>query len=165
MISWTAVWAIVMGLASLVAAYYVIRSKDLVYASSALAILGSMVAAELAILGLGIVSAFLIIVYVGAAVMFIIITVSLLGLRGDERRNSGVGVLVALLTAALWLGVALSAGIYGLYVAPHPVGMTAAVGGLLSRYALVVALIVIAQAATLVEAISVARRGGGNGGK
>ena len=160
--SWLLAWALVMGLVSLIAAYYVVRAKDFVYASSALAVLGSIVAADLAILGFGIISAFLVIVYVGAAVMFIIITLSLLGLREDERRNSGKGFVVALLVAVLWFGVALSAGIYGLYVAPQPVSMTTAVGGLLSRYSLVVALIVIAQAATLVEAISVARRGKGN---
>ncbi|MDP7981947.1 MAG: NADH-quinone oxidoreductase subunit J family protein [Conexivisphaera sp.] len=160
--NWLFVWALVMGFVSLIAAYYVVRAKDFVYASSALAVLGSIVAADLAILGFGIISAFLVIVYVGAAVMFIIITLSLLGLREEERRNSGRGVIVALLVAALWSGVALSAGIYGLYVEPQPVSMTTTVGGLLSRYSLVVALIVIAQAATLVEAISVARRGRGN---
>jgi NADH-quinone oxidoreductase subunit J len=160
--NWLFTWAFVMGIASLIAAYYVVRAKDFVYASSALAVLGSIVAADLAIVGFGIVSAFLVVVYVGAAVMFIIITLSLLGLKEEGGRSSDRGVIVALLTAALWSGVALSAGVYGLYVAPQPVSMTTAVGGLLSRYSLVVALIVIAQAATLVEAISVARRGRGN---
>lgn len=160
--SWLAAWAFVMGVASLVAAYYVVRARDFVYASSALAILGSIVAADLAILGFGVVSAFLIIVYVGAAIMFIVIALSLLGLREEERRDPGRGLLAALLTAVLWFSVAVSAGIYGLYVAPQPVSVATAVGGLLNRYSLVIALIIIAQAATLVEAISVARRSRGD---
>ncbi|MGC8555924.1 MAG: NADH-quinone oxidoreductase subunit J, partial [Conexivisphaera sp.] len=140
--SWLVIWAIIMGIASLIASYYVVRARDFVYASASLAVLGSVVAAELAILGFGIVSAFLVIVYVGAAVMFIIITLSLLGLRGEERTDPGMGALSALLAIIVWLGVAISAAAYGLLVRPQPVGMSAAVGGLLSRYALVVALIV-----------------------
>ncbi len=161
--SWLIAWAVAMGIATLIASYYVVRAKDFVYASAALAVLGSAVAADLAIIGFGIVSAFLVIVYVGAAVMFIIITLSLLGLRGEERRDAGRGVVTALLTAALWSAVAISAAAYGLYYRVSPVGFPEAVEGLLGHYALVVALIVIAQAATLVEAISVAKRGGEGG--
>jgi len=85
----------VMGVAAVASAYLVIRARDLVYASVALAVLGSLTASILALLGLGIVAAYIVLVYVGAAVMFIIITISMLGPTGMEEQEAMRGVIVA----------------------------------------------------------------------
>jgi NADH-quinone oxidoreductase subunit J len=73
----------------LISGYLVIRVRDLVYASLALALLGLVNAMLIALLGFSVVAAFLVIVYVGAAVMFIIVSVSMLG--GEARRSGGPG--------------------------------------------------------------------------
>ena len=141
------------------AGYLVVRARDLVYASASLAILGLLNAALLAIMGYTIVAAFLVIVYVGAAVMFIIIVVSMLGGGGGESRDEEKGLFAATALATVAVLVAVAGRIYGAYTRPEGVSITGVSELLLSNYGVVLSIIFVALAATLVEAISIARRG------
>ncbi len=150
----------VMAVAAAIAAYYVIKLKDMIYASISLALLGSLTAALIALAGFPIVAAYLVLVYVGAAVMFLIITISMLGLRGSEERDTFRGIIAAAAVFTLVIAIAFSSKLYNFYVLPYSVSAQQAASRLLSRYLLVLALIFVGQATTIVEAISIARRGG-----
>ncbi|MGC9209836.1 MAG: NADH-quinone oxidoreductase subunit J family protein [Acidilobus sp.] len=149
----------VMGVAATVSSFLVVRARDLVYASISLAVLGSLTAAVLALLGLGIVAAYIVLVYVGAAVMFIIITISMLGPMGREEYDTFKGVISATVVAAFVLVLAFSLRLYNLYAVPSQVSVQVAAVEALRRYLPVLALILIGQGATIVEAIAIARRG------
>ena len=143
----------------LVAAYYTVRHRDLVYSSIALALLGAFNAALVALLGFGVAAVFIVIVYVGAAVMFIIMAISMLGGGGPESRSEARGLLAASTVASALAVLAAAAGIYKAYQAPEAYTLTRVAEVLLSQYLPVLAVIVVALAATLMEAIAVARRG------
>lgn len=152
-------FAAVIGASMILAAYYTVRGKDLVYASGSLAILGILNAILVALLGYTIVAVFLVLVYVGAAVMFIIISVSMLGGGDEEKRDEINGAFAgAGVGAALFLLLA-GTGLYKAFTRPSHLSMTKVSEILASDYGVVLALVFIALAATLVEAISIARKG------
>ncbi len=151
--------AAITGLSMIAVGYMVVRGKDLVYSSGSLAILGVLNAILVALLGYYIVAIFLVIVYVGAAVMFIIITVSMLGGGGAERRDEEKGLFAAASIAAALALLVTASGIYKSYNRPELLKLSEVSSFLASDYGLVLALLFIALAATLVEAISIARRG------
>jgi len=138
--------------------YLVVRSRDLVYASGALAVLGGLNAAFIALLGFGIVAAFLIIVYVGAAVMFIIVVVSMLGGGGSEQWQPEKGLFSSFSLLAVLGIIGLSMALYSTYTHPKTVGLSGVSGLLVDKYLPVLAVLFVALAATLIEAISIARR-------
>ncbi len=140
-------------------AYLIVRSKDLVYASASLALLGMFNAILAAILGYVIVAVFLVIVYVGAAVMFIIVTVSMLGGGGGERVDHEKGLLAGATLAMAIAAIVIVSRLYAGYARPSEVSVASVSTILASNYAPVIALLFVALAATLVEAISIARRG------
>ncbi len=151
--------AALLSISLVLVALLVVTVKDLVYASLLLAVLGALTASFVALLGYYLVAAFIIIVYVGAAVMFIIITVSMLGGGGLESRDHLKGAVVASLSLVVLLAVFLS------YFRVPEVGLPlyVDVAGLIDRvvveYIPVIAIILVALAATIIEAIAVARRG------
>ncbi len=137
----------------------IVRSKDLVYASSSLAILGILNAIMIAFLGYYLVAAFLVVVYVGAAVMFIIITVSMLGGKTKEPVDESKGYFTAgAVGASLFLLVTAMAAYLG-YVRPSNISVTDVSASILESHSLVIGIILLALAATLIEAIAIARRG------
>ncbi|MFP3264550.1 MAG: NADH-quinone oxidoreductase subunit J [Acidilobus sp.] len=152
-------FAAVLSVMAIVAAYMVIRIKDLVYASVTLAVLGSLTAALLAVVGFGIIGAYLVLVYVGAAVMFIIISVSMIGPQREETREPFRGLVAAAAVTTLILVVVFALSLYRLFVVPAPIQASQAAAGALHEYLPVLALIFVGQAATVVEAIAIAKRG------
>ncbi len=149
---------LMVALASMVVAILTVTLRDLVYSSTLLALLGSLTAAFLAILGYYIVAAFTIIVYVGAAVMFIVLAVSMLGGGGAEDRSNLRGVVIALITLGALLIALLTLGSPS-GVFPVNVDLRVVSDSLLSSYAIVLAVLLVALAATVLEGIAVARRG------
>ncbi len=139
-------------------AYYVTTIKDLVYASVTLALLGGFNAAMIALLGMPIVGTFVVIVYVGAAVMFIIIVISMLGGGARETREEFRGVATGFLVASALLTLLMATGLYVAYTKPGTYSLSSVSQVLASRYLPALGVIFIALAATLVEAISIARR-------
>jgi NADH-quinone oxidoreductase subunit J len=136
---------VLLALASIIVALLTVTLRDLVYSSSLLAVLGSLVAAFLALLGYYIVAAFIVIVYVGAAVMFIVLTVSMLGGGGAEVRNNLRGALVASVTLVVLAVALLVLGIPS-HVFPVNVDVRVVSDSLLSDYALVLAVLLVALA-------------------
>ena len=152
----------VLAAAAIALAYYVVRLRDLVYASIALAVLGSMTAGIIALEGFPLVAAYLVLVYVGAAVMFIIITISMLGPSGREEVDTFKGLVTGAAIGAMAILALIAMGLYNIvYVTPSPVGTAEAAQEALRRYLPVLALIFVGQAATIVEAIAISRRGEG----
>ncbi len=145
--------------AMIASSYYVIKTRDLVYASGALAVLGGLNAVFIALLGYGLVAAFLVIVYVGAAVMFIIISVSMLGGAPIETWEPERGVIPAAAVAGALGIIVLSSGLYAAYTAPGaPIDLGSVASIIVDKYLVVIAVIFVALAATLIEAIAIARR-------
>ncbi|MCE4602485.1 MAG: NADH-quinone oxidoreductase subunit J [Desulfurococcales archaeon] len=138
--------------------YLVVRSRDLVYASGSLAVLGVLNAALLALLGYGIVAVFLVVVYVGAAVMFIIVAVSMLGGGGPERWQPEKGAFAAASALAVLLIVVLASSLYTAYTQPESISLKSVSGILVGKYLPVLGVIFVALAATLIEAIAIARK-------
>jgi NADH-quinone oxidoreductase subunit J len=149
---------VLVAIASVIVALLTVTLRDLVYSSSLLAVLGSLVAAFLALLGYYIVAAFIVIVYVGAAVMFIVLTVSMLGGGGVEARNNLRGALAASVTLVAFTVALITLGIPpGTF--PVNVDVRVVSDSLLSDYAVALVVLLVALAATVIEGISVARRG------
>ncbi|MEM1685677.1 MAG: NADH-quinone oxidoreductase subunit J [Acidilobaceae archaeon] len=150
--------ALVTSIASIVVALLVVSVRDLVYASSLLAVLGGLTAALTAIIGYYLVAAFIIIVYVGAAVMFIIISISMLGGGGLETWNRGRGIIAALISLII-LALAFSRINITQYAFPVSVDSSIVANSLLTHYAPLLAVLLVALAVTVLEALAVARRG------
>lgn len=157
--AYTPLLAALTGVFMIYVSYLVVRSRDLVYASASLAVLGSLNAILIALLGYTLVAVFLIVVYVGAAVMFIIIVVSMLGGRGPETRDEYKGLFAgaAFATSSLLLVYAMNA--YLGYRAPGNIRVSDVATEMLSSHSFVIGLVFLALAATLVEAIAISRRG------
>ncbi|MCS7107059.1 MAG: NADH-quinone oxidoreductase subunit J [Acidilobaceae archaeon] len=149
--------ALLASLLSLALAFLIVYVRDLIYASGMLALLGGLTAGIAALLGYYLVAAFIIIIYVGAAVMFIIISVSMLGGGGAEERVNPRGLLLGLVTL-LGLGFVVFRSPLEVGSVPVAIEVGEVAGELLIRYAPVVILLMVALAATIIEAIAVARR-------
>lgn len=149
--------ALLASAASLLLAFLIVNVRDLIYSSGMLALLGGLTAGIAALLGYYLVAAFIIIIYVGAAVMFIIVSVSMLGGGGVEERVVPRGLLVAL-TTLLGLGFVVFRSPIEVGSLPVSVEVGEIAEELLVRYAPIVILLMVALAATVVEAIAVAKR-------
>jgi len=136
----------------------VVYLRDMVYASGMLALLGLSTAILIAVLGYPIIAAFMVVVYVGAAVMFIIISVSMLGGGGAEWRDHERGLVVAGFTLAALMIALFYSGLQRAYLEPPGVDLQTVAALLVDRYGVPLAVILAALAATLLEAIAVARR-------
>jgi NADH-quinone oxidoreductase subunit J len=153
-------FAAINGVFMIYSAYLVVKSRDLVYASSALALLGIFNAIMIALLGYYLVAAFLVVVYVGAAVMFIIVTVSMLGGRDtDQELDESRGYFTAGAVWAAFFLLVIAMGAYMGYVRPSTVSVESVSSSLLIQHTPVIGILFIALAATLIEAIAIARRG------
>ncbi len=148
---------------SLVSAIAVVRLKDFVYASVGLGVLGVSTAAIVALMGYGVVAAFIVIVYVGAAVMFIIISMSMLGGAAEESWDHERGAAAAALAGGAAALVTLGGGLYLLYNQPGAVDLRGVAATFLGDapqgLAAPLFVVIAGLAATILEAIAVARRG------
>ena len=146
----------ILGVFMIYISYLVVRGRDLVYSSAALAVLGLFNAMMISILGYYLVALFLVVVYVGAAVMFIIITVSMIGGKEESPRleHQGFFAGAAVLVAGILLVSSLAA--YMGYAKPPHVSIRSVSDSILRNYVGVIVLLFIALAATLVEAIAIA---------
>ncbi len=147
------------GLFMIASAVAVTRLKDLVYASVSLSVLGLLNAAIIGLLGFPVIAAFIIAVYVGAAVMFIILSVSMLGAQEAEPREEFRGSFIATLFGMGIAASAIAVDLVKTYHKPGPHPLSSVSSILLSKYLAVLGILFVALAATLVEAISIARRG------
>ncbi|RLG48136.1 MAG: hypothetical protein DRO06_01790 [Thermoproteota archaeon] len=148
------VLALAASAAAVASGLAVVRSRSTVYAALSLALLGSSVSVLMAAAGFEVVAVFHLLVYVGAAVTFILFTVAMMREPPEAPGQRGPALLAAALLAVAVLIYLARAG------APEPVGAsTAEVASLLLGEkwpALLVAA--VALGATMIEAITLARR-------
>ncbi|MCC6030557.1 MAG: NADH-quinone oxidoreductase subunit J [Desulfurococcales archaeon] len=90
---------IILGILSIATALMILLSRSLVYSAVYLSILGLLIASQIGVLGLPTIGVIHILVYVGAGVLFIIMTVSLI--REEFEREVKTIKIPALILAIL----------------------------------------------------------------
>lgn len=150
---------IILGIGIIASAYYLVRSRSLLYSAYALALIGFLNAGLFGILGLTVVAAVQIVIYVGAAVLFIILTFSLMG----EVRIE-VAPLKKILFPTILLFIVFFLFIHRVIsLLPQPPSLTEAPSFVIPRffaseYMLSAILIVLVAATSAVESILIARK-------
>lgn len=89
-----------VGLLAIVFSIFVVISRNIVYGAIHLSLLGLMVALLIAILGYPIVAVLHIIIYIGAGVLFIIMSVSMIREVAERRVNRPLSFLVAIIASS-----------------------------------------------------------------
>ncbi|MEM1873117.1 MAG: NADH-quinone oxidoreductase subunit J [Acidilobaceae archaeon] len=133
--------------------------RDLVYSSLSLAVLGIATASLLALSGYLLPAILVILVYVGSAVMLLVVSVSMIGGVESEPKSSARGAIagVAAFSLALLLYVE-SRGYIAEKALEHPyVSIEAVASTLVEEYPLALALIVLSLLATAIEGLLLLR--------
>ncbi|GBF09042.1 NuoJ homolog [Aeropyrum pernix] len=151
--------AVLIGVAGLATLFsmFVVRHRDMVYSSAALALVGLSTAAVVGLLGFPLVAVFLVIVYVGAAVMFIIVSVSMLGGGGREEWDDWRGLAAAAAAFSTVTLLGFIGGLWQLYTPPQPVSLETIALVLTRDLYPVVIVLAAGLAATILEGIAIAR--------
>lgn len=152
--------ASIFGAAGMVAAgMMVIKERSLVYASVYLAVVAVFNAGLMALLGYTMVAAFQVVVYVGAAVLFIIIAVTLMGepVR-REPRNVPYAALVFALGLISFTALLLKVADEIQPPSKAAVTLSEVLDMFQSVYLVPVIIAFVALAAVLIEAAVLARR-------
>ena len=148
---------------SIASALYIVRQKVVFYSAVALAFLGFSVAALIALLSpqaYGIYSVFHLLLYVGATVTFLAITLVLF--RGIEAKPQATPGVVSGIVIAVLVGLAtvflLSPYLSGSFTPPKPLDLTALANELLEQYWFPIVVLIVGLLTTVIEAIALARR-------
>lgn len=148
---------LISSVGALISALLVIEHKSIVYASFFLAMLGASNAALFVLLGYPVVSIFHLVVYVGAAVTFILFSVVMLKETPlVEFRARGIALI-----AALEVLVVLSIGfrpLLGSKLIGGVISLKEVSDLLINRYGFALLIAALALATTMIEAITLARR-------
>lgn len=152
--------SLLAGLLALIFSVFVIISKNIVYGAIHLSLLGLVVAALIAMLGYPIVAILHIIIYVGAGVLFIIMSVSMIREVVERRVNKPLSLLIALIVSSPLFYLAAVTENQGL---PQPAYSDYAI---LSRYIaqnywMPALLVFLSLSASLMAAVSITRARGG----
>lgn len=148
---------ILASLGALISAFLVIEHKSIVYASFFLALLGTFNAVLFVLLGYPVVSMFHMIVYVGAAVIFILFSVVMLKEAPlVEARARGIAVIAAIeVLAVFWIGFLPLSDIE---IVRGSISLKQITSLLLNKYSFALLVAALALATTMIEAITLARR-------
>lgn len=151
----------IFSIVSIISAIFILNSRNIFYSAVALAFLGISIAvliADLAPASYSIYSAFHILLYVGATVVFLSVSMVIfkdLYVRQEQVTPSGIAVAVSavVLFLAVILGLSSSSS-------PQisPVSLQQLADDLLSGFWFPAVVLVIALLTTLIEAITLARR-------
>ena len=148
---------VVATLAVLISSYMVIKHKSLIYAAFFLSVLGMSNAMFFALLGYPFIALFHVAVYVGAAVTFIMFSITMFSEVGPVEIRAGY---LALISSAL-LALALAVIFYTSWNTPLkivPVSYVEMAGYFLRSYWFPILIATLALVTTLIEAITLARR-------
>jgi NADH-quinone oxidoreductase subunit J len=88
-----------LGLLALIFSIMVIAARNLVYSAAYLSILGLSVAGLIAILGYPIVAVLHIIIYIGAGILFIVMSVSMIREVVERRASKALSLVVAVVAS------------------------------------------------------------------
>lgn len=140
-------------------AIYIVRAKSLFYSAFALGIIGFLNAALFALMGYLLVGAVQLVIYVGAAVLFIILAFSLVGEQSVPPRITLLHMILAVL---VFVGVLLFTDRV-VSTLPAEVSFTTSPTGQVARalvveYDLTLVLIILVAATSAIESIVMARR-------
>ncbi len=149
------------GVMSIAFGIYIVRAKNVFYGAVSLAFLGVSIAALIALEApttYGIYSVFHILLYVGATVTFL--AISLVMFKDLEIKIVGrsISVLAGVAVALLFLIVIYLSLPQVSIVALKPVNFTTLADDLLATYWFPIVILIIALLTTLIEAIALARR-------
>ncbi|AWR99811.1 NADH-quinone oxidoreductase subunit J [Metallosphaera hakonensis] len=153
----------VFSVLSLAVALFIVNSKNVFYSAVALAFLGMSVAVLIADLDpavYSLYSAFHLILYVGATVVFLSISLVMFrGLEVKEVRTPWAPAMALLSAVALFAVIVLSTGpIATSSVSIQPLNLAIIGERLISQYWFPAVILVIALLTTMIEALSLARR-------
>ncbi|MEM0164990.1 MAG: NADH-quinone oxidoreductase subunit J [Saccharolobus sp.] len=149
------------GIITISSAIFIVRSKNVFYGAVSLAFLGVSIAVLIALeapLTYGIYSVFHILLYVGATVTFL--AISLVMFRDLEiklpKKYTGIvagGIITILFLAVIYISLAQVS-----IVSVRPINFQILANNLLEVYWFPIIILIIALLTTLIEAISLARR-------
>lgn len=146
-------------LGMVLAGFMVIKEKSLVYASVYLAVAATFNAGLIALLGYAVVAIFQVAVYVGAAVLFIIVAVTFMGEPArPESRNLLYAVTVFVLGFTSFVALLLKVTNEISLASTARVSFPEVLNVFQTRYLLPVIIAFIALAAILIEATVLAKR-------
>jgi NADH-quinone oxidoreductase subunit J len=148
---------VILAAVAVVSAILVVEHKSLTYSAVFLAILGIANAALFVLLGFGFLSLFFISVYVGAAVTFILFSVTMF----DEAPKVETPVRIIALISVVLVAVLLGLG-FGLHltggVAPSYNSFRDLSSLLTEKYGFALVIAALTLITTLIEGITIARR-------
>ena len=148
-----------IGLAVLavVSAILVVQHKSLVYSALFLGILGMANAALFTLLGFNFLALFFISVYIGAAVTFIIFSVSMFDEAPSVERPVRIVAIISVVVAAVIIGgvfaMSFTGGIQTSYVSYKELASL-----LTEKYGFALLIAALTLVTTLIEAITIARK-------
>ncbi|EZQ06982.1 MULTISPECIES: NADH-quinone oxidoreductase subunit J [Acidianus] len=151
----------IFAISSVAASIFIVSSKNVFYSAISLAILGISIAADIALLdpsSYSIYSVFHVLLYVGATVVFL--SVSLVMFRGLDVREVRISwaPVVSLIVVA-FVFVAVLASLSNVPpVEPKPVNLVVLAQDVLNTYWFPAFILIVGLLTTLVEAIALARR-------
>lgn len=135
----------------------VVKTRSLVYSATFLAFLGLSNAALFALLGYGFVAIIHVFVYVGAAVMFIIMAVSMMKEPLKAHTNRALGMTATLIFLVTLVGFILSSSGGMVEITPTQIDYAPIVEYFMVNVKTAVMILVLSLAAALIGAIHLAR--------
>ncbi len=147
---------LVLGAVAIAMALLVVHSRSLVYSAAFLGFLGLANASLFAILGYGLVAIIHVLVYVGAAVLFIVLAVTMMREPAKQYTNLLMGLASGLLFFAVVLGFFWTSS-KGLVIMPVEVKYSEIVDYFFSSARPAVVILAISLAAALIGSIHIAR--------
>ncbi|HKZ88228.1 MAG TPA: NADH-quinone oxidoreductase subunit J [Candidatus Bathyarchaeia archaeon] len=148
---------IVMAAVAVISAILVVEHKSLVYSALFLGILGMANAALFTLLGFNFIALFFVSVYIGAAVTFILFSVSMFEEAPAVERPVRIITLISVIVAAVVL-----AGVFALYftggIQPSYISYRVLASLLTEKYGFALIIAALTLVTTLIEAITIARK-------
>jgi|SRR3990172_503778 len=148
---------IVLAAVAVISAILVVEHKSLVYSALFLGILGMANAALFTLLGFNFIALFFVSVYIGAAVTFILFSVSMFEEAPAVERPVRIITLISVIVAAVVL-----AGVFALYftggIQPSYISYRVLASLLTEKYGFALIIAALTLVTTLIEAITIARK-------
>ncbi len=154
--------SILVGLLAIIFSVFVVISRNIVYGAIHLSLLGLMVALLIAMLGYPIVAVLHIIIYVGAGVLFIIMSVSMIREVVERRMNRPLSLLVAVIASSPLFYLAAVSENQGVLQTGY-IDYAVLSRYIAQNYWIPALLVFLTLSASLIAAVSITRGRGGEG--
>lgn len=148
---------LLLGATAIAMAFLVVQTRSLVYSATFLGFLGLANASMFALLGYGLVAIIHVMVYVGAAVLFIVMAVTMMKEPVKQYTNLILGLLSGTLFFVVLIGFILASPQGLVELMPSRIGYSAIVDYFISNARPAVIILVVSLAAALISSIYIAR--------